>query len=164
MLKGLPLAYSKDMQEDKEGVFDAADSLELCLAAMAAMLAGITVDAARMRAAAGVGYTTATDLADWLVRAKGVPFREAHGVSARVVRLAEEQGLRAEELTLAELQAIDPRIEAEALTSAGASTARSRAAPASAARRPSGCWRPWRRPSGALPQSREIQADTARPP
>ena len=71
VLKGLPLAYSKDMQEDKEGVFDAADSLELCLAAMAAMLAGITVDRERMQAAAGVGYTTATDLADWLVREQG---------------------------------------------------------------------------------------------
>ena len=95
VLKGLPLAYSKDMQEDKEGVFDAADSLELCLAAMAAMLAGMPVDPERMRAAAGVGYTTATDLADWLVREQGVPFREAHGVAARAVRLAEEQGLRA---------------------------------------------------------------------
>jgi argininosuccinate lyase len=119
VLKGLPLAYSKDMQEDKEGVFDAADSLELCLGAMAAMLAGIAVDETRLRAAAGVGYTTATDLADWLVRAKGVPFREAHGVSARVVRLAESKGQGLEALTLAELREIDPRIEAEALTVLG---------------------------------------------
>ena len=95
VLKGLPLAYSKDMQEDKEGVFDAADTLELCLAASAAMLAGVTVFPERMRAAAGVGFTTATDLADWLVRAKGVPFREAHGIAARAVKLAEEPGLRA---------------------------------------------------------------------
>ncbi|MFO1047845.1 MAG: argininosuccinate lyase [Geminicoccaceae bacterium] len=115
VLKGLPLAYSKDLQEDKEGLFDAADSLDLCLAAMAGMLAGLRVDADRMRAAAGVGHTTATDLADWLVREKGVPFREAHGVSARVVRLAEEQGRALTELALADLQAIDPRIEAGAM-------------------------------------------------
>ena len=115
VLKGLPLAYSKDMQEDKEGVFDAADSLELCLGAMAGMLAGLAVDEVRLRAASGVGYTTATDLADWLVRAKGVPFREAHGVSARVVRLAEEKGCALTELALADLQAVDPRIEAGAM-------------------------------------------------
>ena len=115
VLKGLPLAYSKDMQEDKEGVFDAADSLELCLGAMAGMLAGLAVDEVRLRAASGVGYTTATDLADWLVRAKGVPFREAHGVSARVVRLAEEKGCALTELALADLQVVDPRIEAGAM-------------------------------------------------
>ena len=115
VLKGLPLAYSKDLQEDKEGLFDAADSLDLCLAAMAGMLAGLRVDEARMRAAAGVGHTTATDLADWLVREKGVPFREAHGVSARVVRLAEERGRALTELTLAELQEVDPRIESAAM-------------------------------------------------
>ena len=115
VLKGLPLAYSQDLQEDKEGLFDAADSLDLCLAAMAGMLAGLRVDEARMRAAAGVGHTTATDLADWLVREQGVPFREAHGVSARVVRLAEEQGRALTGLALADLQAIDPRIEAGAL-------------------------------------------------
>ena len=115
VLKGLPLAYSKDMQEDKEGLFDAADNLELCLAAMAGMLAGLTVDRSRMRAAAGVGHTTATDLADWLVREKGVPFREAHGVSARVVRLAEEKGCALTELTLAELRGLDTRIDEAAL-------------------------------------------------
>ena len=119
VLKGLPLAYSKDMQEDKEGVFDAADNLELCLAASAAMLDGITVDAERMRAAAGVGFTTATDLADWLVRAKGVPFREAHGIAARAVKLAEGKGCGLEALTLAELQARRPRIDAGALGGAG---------------------------------------------
>ena len=115
VLKGLPLAYSKDMQEDKEGLFDAADNLELCLAAMAGMLAGLTVDRSRMHAAAGVGHTTATDLADWLVREKGVPFREAHGVSARVVRLAEEKGCALTELTLAELRGLDTRIDEAAL-------------------------------------------------
>lgn len=114
VLKGLPLAYSKDLQEDKEGVFDAADSLELCLAATAAMLRGIKLFPERMRAAAAVGYTTATDLADWLVRSKGVPFREAHGVAARAVRLAENRGCSLEELELAELQAIDARIEPDA--------------------------------------------------
>jgi argininosuccinate lyase len=115
VLKGLPLAYSKDMQEDKEGVFDAADNLELCLAATAAMLAGIAIDTGRMRGAAGVGFTTATDLADWLVREKGVPFREAHGVAARVVRLAESKGCGLEALTLADLQSVDARIEAGAM-------------------------------------------------
>ena len=80
-LKGLPLAYSKDMQEDKEGLFDAADTLELCLAASARMIEGMTVFPERLEAAAGVGFTTATDLADWLVRARGAPFREAHGVA-----------------------------------------------------------------------------------
>ena len=107
VLKGLPLAYSKDMQEDKEGVFDAADSLELCLGAMAGMLAGITVETAPARGGR-VGHTTATDLADWLVRAKGVPFREAHGVSARVVA-GRDKGCALTELTLADLRAIDPR-------------------------------------------------------
>ncbi|SNB56036.1 argininosuccinate lyase [Arboricoccus pini] len=112
MLKGLPLTYSKDMQEDKEGVFDAVDTLELCVSASAAMIAGMRVDAARMRAAANVGYTTATDLADWLVRAKNVPFREAHGVAASAVKLAEGRGVGLEDLTVAELQAIDARIDA----------------------------------------------------
>ncbi len=115
VLKGLPLAYSKDMQEDKEGVFDAADSLELCLAASAAMLQGIKVDRERMHAAAGVGFTIATDLADWLVRERGVPFREAHGIAARSVKLAEGKGCGLEDLTLAELQSVDPRVDAAAL-------------------------------------------------
>lgn len=116
VLKGLPLAYSKDMQEDKEGVFDAADNLELCLAATAAMLRGLTVFPERMRAAAGVGFTTATDLADWLVRARDVPFREAHGIAARAVRRAEERGCGLEELSLAELQGIDSRLDEAALS------------------------------------------------
>jgi argininosuccinate lyase len=111
MLKGLPLAYSKDMQEDKEGLFDAADTIELCLAATAAMMAGIEVFPERMRAAAGVGFTTATDLADWLVRAKGVPFREAHGVAGRAVRLAESRGCGLEDLSVDDLLALDPRLD-----------------------------------------------------
>jgi argininosuccinate lyase len=111
VLKGLPLAYSKDLQEDKEGVFDAAATLELCLAAMAGMLGTLQVDTARMRAAAAVGYTTATDLADWLVRVRGCPFRDAHGIAARAVRLAEQRGCGLEDLTPADLAAIDPRLD-----------------------------------------------------
>ncbi len=112
VVKGLPLAYSKDLQEDKEPVFDAADSLALCLAAMAAMINSMSVDTARLAAAAAAGYTTATDLADWLVRAGGVPFRVAHGVAARAVRLAEARGVGLDALSLEELQGIEPRITA----------------------------------------------------
>ncbi|MCB1991154.1 MAG: argininosuccinate lyase, partial [Geminicoccaceae bacterium] len=122
-LKGLPLAYSKDMQEDKEGVFDAVDTLELCLEATAAMLASLTVDPARMRAAAGVGYTTATDLADWLVRVKGAAFRDAHGSAARAVKAAEERGCGLHELDADTLRAIDPRLEPAALLDVDASVA-----------------------------------------
>ncbi|MDX6752052.1 argininosuccinate lyase [Geminicoccaceae bacterium 1502E] len=110
-LKGLPLAYSKDMQEDKEGLFDAVDTLELCLAAAAAMLLGMKANPERMKEAAGVGFTIATDLADWMVRVKNVSFREAHGIAARAVKRAEERGCGLEALTLAELQAIDARID-----------------------------------------------------
>jgi argininosuccinate lyase len=112
-LKGLPLAYSKDLQEDKEPVFDAVDSLQLCLAVMAAMVGSMSVDRARLHAAAGVGYITATDLADWLVRAAGVPFREAHAVAAKAVRAAEAAGLDLAGLPLSTLRAIDARITAE---------------------------------------------------
>jgi argininosuccinate lyase len=114
-LKGLPLAYSKDMQEDKEPLFDAADTLHLCVEVMAAMVEGAAFDRERLRAAAGVGYTTATDLADWLVRELGLPFREAHGVAGRAVRRAEERGVGLEELGLEELRAIDARITAGVL-------------------------------------------------
>ena len=112
VLKGLPLAYSKDMQEDKEGLFDAVDSYELVLRATAAMLTGITVSPERMRAAAGVGYTNATDLADWLVREGNLAFRDAHAIAAGCVRAAEERGVTLEELPLDVLQAIDRRIDA----------------------------------------------------
>jgi argininosuccinate lyase len=115
VLKGLPLAYAKDLQEDKEPVFDAADSLALCLAAMTAMIADMTVDTERLAAAAAVGHTTATDLADWLVRSLGLPFRAAHGVAAQAVRRAEALGVELGGLGLPELQAIEPRITAEAL-------------------------------------------------
>jgi argininosuccinate lyase len=114
VVKGLPLAYSKDLQEDKEPVFDAADSLALCVAAMTAMLEGMTFDRARLAAAAAVGHPTATDLADWLVRSLGLPFRAAHGVAARAVRLAEAKGVGLDGLSLAELQGLEPRITAAA--------------------------------------------------
>ncbi|MBI3453315.1 MAG: argininosuccinate lyase [Rhodospirillales bacterium] len=110
VMKGLPLAYSKDMQEDKARVFEAADTLELCLAAAAGMIDDMTVDADAMRRAAAIGYITATDLADWLVRKVGLPFREAHHVTGRIVRLAEQRGCALDELPLAEMRKIDPRI------------------------------------------------------
>jgi argininosuccinate lyase len=109
-MKGLPLAYSKDMQDDKPPVFEAAGLLGLSIAAMTGMVEGAEFRAERMREAAELGYATATDLADWLVREAGVPFREAHHITGAAVRLAESQGLALEALPLAELQAIDARI------------------------------------------------------
>jgi argininosuccinate lyase len=106
VMKGLPLAYSKDMQEDKEQVFDSAESLELAIAAMTGMVRDMTIRADRMKAAAGSGYSTATDLADWLVREAGLPFRDAHHVTGRAVALAEQKGCELAELSLEELQAI----------------------------------------------------------
>jgi argininosuccinate lyase len=113
VMKGLPLAYSKDMQEDKEGAFDALDSLELCIAAIAGMTRDMNANHARMREAAGAGYATATDLADWLVRALGLPFREAHHVTGRIVGIASERGVGLEKLSLADLQAVEPRMTAQ---------------------------------------------------
>jgi len=110
VMKGLPLAYSKDMQEDKEPAFEALDALALMLPAMTGMIDDLQPDTDRMREAAARGYSTATDLADWLVRALGMPFREAHHVTGRIVRLAEERGLALEAVPLAEMQAIEPRI------------------------------------------------------
>ncbi|PWJ84808.1 argininosuccinate lyase [Pseudaminobacter salicylatoxidans] len=110
VMKGLPLAYSKDMQEDKEAVFDAAETLDLMLAAMTGMVGDMTVNEQAMQKAAGSGYSTATDLADWLVRTLGLPFREAHHVTGRAVALAEGKKVGLEELTLEELQAIHPGI------------------------------------------------------
>ncbi len=98
------------MQEDKEGVFDALKTLSLCLAAMTGMVKDLTPDAKRMKAAAGAGYATATDLADWLVSALKMPFREAHHVTGRIVALASERGVALEKLTLADLQTVEPRI------------------------------------------------------
>ena len=110
-MKGLPLAYSKDMQDDKPPVFEAASLLTLSLAAMTGMVAGATFRTERMRAAAELGYATATDLADWLVREAGIPFREAHHITGAAVKLAESKGLALNQLSLAELQGIDPRID-----------------------------------------------------
>jgi argininosuccinate lyase len=109
-MKGLPLAYSKDMQDDKPPVFEAAGLLGLSLAAMTGMVEGAEFRTDRMRAAAELGYATATDLADWLVREAGVPFREAHHITGAAVKLAEERGVALDKLSLAELQAIDGRI------------------------------------------------------
>ncbi len=113
VMKGLPLAYSKDMQEDKEGLFDALDTLDLCIAATAGMVTDMTPDVAAMRRAAGAGYATATDLADWLVRALGMPFREAHHVTGRVVAAAAERKVALEKLPLEVMQEIEPRITEE---------------------------------------------------
>jgi len=113
VMKGLPLTYSKDMQEDKEGAFDALHSLSLCLAAMTGMVRDLEPDLKRMKAAAGAGYATATDLADWLVRALKLPFREAHHITGRLVALAAAKKIGLEKLTLAEMQAVEPRISDE---------------------------------------------------
>ena len=110
-MKGLPLAYSKDMQDDKPPVFEAAGLLALSLAAMTGMVAETTFRTERMRAAAELGYATATDLADWLVRQAGIPFREAHHITGAAVKLAESRGVALDALPLADLQAIDQRID-----------------------------------------------------
>ena len=110
VMKGLPLAYSKDMQEDKEQVFDAAQSLELAIAAMTGMVTDLTVNEKAMARAAGSGYSIATDLADWLVREAGLAFRDAHHVTGRAVALASDKGIGLEKLSLFDLQAIHPAI------------------------------------------------------
>jgi argininosuccinate lyase len=113
VMKGLPLAYQKDMQEDKEVTIDALGSLALCLAAMTGMVRDMAPDAARMKAAAGQGYSTATDLADWLVRALEMPFREAHHVTGRIVAAAEQRGVALKSLPLSAMQEVEPRITKE---------------------------------------------------
>ena len=110
-MKGLPLAYSKDMQDDKPPVFEAASLLALSIAAMTGMVAEATFRTPRMRAAAELGYATATDLADWLVRQADVPFREAHHITGAAVKLAESRGVALDQLPLSDLKAIDPRID-----------------------------------------------------
>jgi argininosuccinate lyase len=110
-MKGLPLAYSKDMQDDKPPTFEAASLITLSLAAMTGMVEGATFRTARMRGAAELGYATATDLADWLVRSANVPFREAHHITGAVVKLAESRGVALDQLPLADLRAIDSRID-----------------------------------------------------
>jgi argininosuccinate lyase len=113
VMKGLPLAYAKDMQEDKEPVFDAAEAWALSLAATAGMVRDLVPDTARMRSFAGSGFATATDLADWLVRALRLPFRSAHHVTGRLVALAEARGVDLADLPLAEMQSVEPGITAD---------------------------------------------------
>jgi argininosuccinate lyase len=110
-MKGLPLAYSKDMQDDKPPVFEAHDLLELCLAAMTGMIQTCRFETGRMRTAAEAGFATATDFADCLVREAGIPFREAHHITGQAVKLAEEAGVALHELGLDQLQGIDSRID-----------------------------------------------------
>ncbi len=110
VMKGLPLAYSKDMQEDKEQVFDAADNLMLALAAMEGMLRDLTVNRPALETAAGSGFSTATDLADWLVREAGLPFRDAHHATGALVAMAESRGVDLPDLSLADMQSVNPAI------------------------------------------------------
>ena len=113
IMKGLPLAYAKDLQDDKPPVFNAHDTLALSLAAMTGMMQALSFNAARMRAACTAGHLTATDLADWLVRVANVPFRDAHHITGRAVALADNKGCALSDLPLAALQAIDARITAD---------------------------------------------------
>ncbi len=112
-MKGLTLTYSKDMQEDKEPVFDATDSSKLCLRAMAGMLADMKVNKAQMLDMAGSGYSTATDLADWLVKNLGIPFRDAHHITGTIVKMAETKGVDLHELQLSEMQKVEKKITAK---------------------------------------------------
>jgi len=120
VMKGLPLAYSKDMQEDKEPVFEAADTLSLCIEVMDGMVSDMAVNAEAMKAAADGAYATATDLADWLVREAGLTFRAAHGVSGRIVRLAEEKGLRLDSVPLGDMRKVEPKITEDVFAVLGA--------------------------------------------
>jgi argininosuccinate lyase len=113
VMKGLPLAYSKDMQEDKEIAFDALDNFSLALAAMTGMMGDLSVNREKMAAAAGAGFSTATDLADWLVRAANVPFRDAHHITGRAVAAAEAKGCGLEGLTIEDFKEIDERITSQ---------------------------------------------------
>ena len=116
VMKGLPLAYAKDMQEDKEGAMDALSALSLSIAAIAGMVADLEPDAAKMKKAAGEGYATATDLADWLVRTLKMPFRDAHHATGRIVAAAAEKSVPLHRLALADMQAIEPRITDDVFT------------------------------------------------
>jgi argininosuccinate lyase len=113
VVKGLVLTYGTDLQEDKERVFDAADTLEISLAAMAGMIADMTANPAKMLSAAEAGYPTATDLADWVVRVLKKPFREAHHIAGSIVKCAEDKGVTLDKLPLADMQAIDADITEE---------------------------------------------------
>ena len=156
VMKGLPLAYQKDMQEDKVPVFEAADALELCLAATAGIVRDMQADRARLRAAAERGFSTATDLADWLVRVTGLPFRRAHHVTGEIVRRAEARGCTLAEMPLAELQIVEPAIVPGGLRGARRSSIRWRAAPASAAPPRSACAKPPSTPAGGSSNERRF--------
>jgi len=140
VMKGLPLAYSKDMQEDKTATFDGIDALALALAAMTGMIGDLASDREAMKSAAGRGYSTATDLADWLVRTLNMPFRDAHHVTGAVVALAEKHGAALEALDLKDMQKIEPRITADVFSvlsvdaSAASRTSYGGAAPANVKR------------------------------
>lgn len=110
LLKSLPLAYNKDLQEDKEAIIDAATQLPLCLAAVEGMIADMQIHKDRMLQAASAGYSTATDLADWLVQSLNIPFRQAHHITGRIVKLAEDKSCELNALSLAEMQTVEPRI------------------------------------------------------
>lgn len=116
VVKGLPLTYSKDLQEDKEPVFATFDTIELCLAVTTGMVEDMIINEDRMREAAGVGYTTATDLADWLVRVQNVPFRDSHHIAGSVVKVAEGKGCGLEDLTAEDLAAVDERLTPDAMS------------------------------------------------
>ena len=116
VMKGLPLTYSKDMQEDKEPAFDAIDNLSLAIAAMTGMAADMEPATDRMAAAAGSGYSTATDLADWLVRVLAMPFRDAHHVTGTLVAMAEDRAIALDELSLEDMQTVEPRITRDVFT------------------------------------------------
>ena len=109
-MKGLPLAYCKDMQEDKEPIFDALESLALAITVTAGMVVDMVPDRARLRKAAGDGFSTATDLADWLVRNLSMPFREAHQVTGRIVAMAEDAKLPLHRLPLDDMRSVEPRL------------------------------------------------------
>ena len=114
VMKGLPLAYAKDMQEDKEPLFDAVDSLKLGIAAMTGMVTDLEPNLAAMERAAAAGHSTATDLADWLVLELGLPFREAHHVTGKIVALADKKGSDLKSLSLEDLKSVEPRITRQA--------------------------------------------------
>lgn len=116
VMKGLPLAYSKDMQEDKEPVFQAVDDYELCLAAMTGMIADLRPNLDSMKEAAASGFSTATDIADWLVRVLNLPFRDAHHVTGAIVKMAEQKKLMLSELPLEAMQSVEPRITEDIFT------------------------------------------------
>jgi argininosuccinate lyase len=113
VVHSLPLTYAKDLQEDKPAVFEGADALALCLAAMTGMTADMTADKSAMRSAAGKAYATATDLADWLAQNLNMPFRDAHHVTGTIVKLAETKGVALDQLSLADMQTVEPRIVQE---------------------------------------------------